>query len=143
MTLKAVDKPVLPPLPCPPLKLTLPEPATYPCSTNSFGVRIIDSPDMDSAVLSENKLARCSVDNQDTKVQQEEIPASIQSQKLLKDLSKEVRNAEIYLNSLNPPEPEIESKRESKREKRKLIDKDFVYFFQPKRIAEPVSIIIN
>ena len=63
MTLKAVDKPVLPPLPRPPLKLTLPKPATYPYSTNPFGVRITDSPDMDSAVLSENKLVRRSIDN--------------------------------------------------------------------------------
>ena len=72
---------------------------------------------------------------QTNKVRREEIPASIQSQKLLKDLSKEIRHAERYLNSLNPPKPE----RESKRKKRKPINKDFVDFSQPEDLEEPVS----
>ena len=72
---------------------------------------------------------------QTNKVRREEIPVSIQSQKLLKDLSKEIRHAERYLNSLNPPKPE----RESKRKKRKPINKDFVDFSQPEDLEEPVS----
>jgi len=50
-------------------------------------------------------------------------------------LSKEIRHAERYLNSLNPPKPE----RESKRKKRKPINKDFVDFSQPEDLEEPVS----
>lgn len=73
-------------------------------------------------------------DKDTNKVRREEIPASIQSQKLLKDLSKEIRHAERYLNSLNPPKPE----RESKRKKRKPINKDFVDFSQPEDLEEPI-----
>jgi hypothetical protein len=57
----------------------------------------------------------------------------------LKDLSKEVRHAERFLNSLNPPKPE----RESKRKKKKPINKDFVDFSQPQGMEEPVSIELN
>jgi hypothetical protein len=57
----------------------------------------------------------------------------------LKDLSKEVRHAERFLNSLNPPKPE----RESKRKKKKPINKDFVDFSQPQDMEEPVSIELN
>lgn len=64
---------------------------------------------------------------QSNKTRREDIPNTIQSQKILKDLSKEVRHAERYLNSLNPPKPE----RESKRKKKKPIDKDFVDITQP------------
>ncbi|XP_021927667.1 lysine-specific demethylase 7B-like [Zootermopsis nevadensis] len=77
--------------------------------------------------------------NQDkdiNKIRREEIPISIQSQKLLKDLSKEVRHAERFLNSLNPPKPE----RESKRKKKKPINKDFVDFSQAQSMEEPVII---
>ncbi|PSN57336.1 hypothetical protein C0J52_02107 [Blattella germanica] len=71
ITLKAVSRPpALSPVATPqaatqrpPLKLTLPRPSTYPYSTNSFAGRATDSPDIDSAVLSENKLTRRSIDN--------------------------------------------------------------------------------
>lgn len=53
-----------------------------------------------------------------------QIPDTINSQKLLKELSKEIRHAERYLISLNPPKPE----RESKRKKKKPLNKDFVDF---------------
>lgn len=55
-------------------------------------------------------------------VSRSHIPETINSQKLLKDISKEIRNAERYLMSLNPPKPE----RESKRKKKKPLNKDFV-----------------
>jgi hypothetical protein len=86
------------------------------------------------SVLIDVKCALCRV-FQTNKVRREEIPFSIQSQKLLKDLSKEIRHAERYLNSLNPPKPE----RESKRKKRKPVNKDFVDFSQPEDLEEPVS----
>lgn len=54
----------------------------------------------------------------------EEIPATVNSHKLLKDLSKEIRYTERYYNQLWPPKPE----RESKRQKKKPVDKDFVDF---------------
>ena len=50
-----------------------------------------------------------------------QIPETINSQKLLKDFSKEIRHAERYLMSLNPPKPE----RESKRKKKKTIKQRF------------------
>lgn len=52
---------------------------------------------------------------------------SVEGPKLLKNLSKEIRHAERYLNSLNPPKPE----RESKRKKKKPVYKDFVDYSQP------------
>ncbi|XP_071439259.1 histone lysine demethylase PHF8-like [Hetaerina americana] len=52
----------------------------------------------------------------------EEIPKDIDPYKLLKDLNKEIRHAERFINSLNPPKPE----RESKRKKRKPANEDFV-----------------
>lgn len=61
-----------------------------------------------------------------------QIPDTINSQKLLKDLSKEIRHAERYLISLNPPKPE----RESKRKKRKPLNKDFVDFDYADKIAD-------
>lgn len=61
-----------------------------------------------------------------------QIPETINSQKLLKDLSKEIRHAERYLISLNPPKPE----RESKRKKRKPLNKDFVDFDYADRMAD-------
>ncbi|KAJ9581010.1 hypothetical protein L9F63_023812, partial [Diploptera punctata] len=73
------------------------------------------------------------------KMRQEEIPASIESQKLLKDLNKEVRHAERFLNSLNPPKPE----RESKRKRRKPINKDFIDFSQTHSIEEPPQVIVK
>ncbi|XP_066997900.1 histone lysine demethylase PHF8 isoform X2 [Anabrus simplex] len=68
--------------------------------------------------------------NQDkdyNKSRREEIPDDVESQKLLKELSKEVRHAERYLNSLYPPKPE----RESKRKKKKPVNKDFVDYSEP------------
>jgi hypothetical protein len=50
-----------------------------------------------------------------------------------------VRHAERFLNSLNPPKPE----RESKRKKKKPINKDFVDFSQDQGIEEPVSTKLN
>lgn len=61
-----------------------------------------------------------------------QIPETINSQKLLKDLSKEIRHAERYLISLNPPKPE----RESKRKKRKPLNKDFVDFDYADRMVD-------
>ncbi|EGI57244.1 PREDICTED: lysine-specific demethylase phf2-like isoform X1 [Acromyrmex echinatior] len=61
-----------------------------------------------------------------------QIPHTINSQKLLKDLSKEIRHAERYLISLNPPKPE----RESKRKKRKPLNKDFVDFDYADKMAD-------
>ncbi|XP_020290653.1 lysine-specific demethylase phf2-like isoform X2 [Pseudomyrmex gracilis] len=63
-----------------------------------------------------------------------QIPETINSQKLLKDISKEIRHAERYLISLNPPKPE----RESKRRKKKPLDKDFVDFDYADRMADNV-----
>lgn len=53
-----------------------------------------------------------------------QIPHTINSQKLLKDFSKDIRHAERYLISLNPPKPE----RESKRKRKKPLNKDFVNY---------------
>jgi hypothetical protein len=50
-----------------------------------------------------------------------------------------VRHAERFLNSLNPPKPE----RESKRKKKKPINKDFVDFSQAQGMEEPVSTKLN
>jgi hypothetical protein len=50
-----------------------------------------------------------------------------------------VRHAERFLNSLNPPKPE----RESKRKKRKPVNKDFVDFSQSQSLEEAVSIKSN
>jgi hypothetical protein len=50
-----------------------------------------------------------------------------------------VRHAERFLNSLNPPKPE----RESKRKKKKPINKDFVDFSQAEGMEEPVSTKLN
>jgi hypothetical protein len=71
LTLKAINKNAAPIAPRPPLKLTLPKPATYPYSTNAFGARISDSTDMSSGVLSENKLIRRLIDNH-VKLKEEE-----------------------------------------------------------------------
>lgn len=72
-------------------------------------------------------LKQWSQDRDGNKSRREEIPEAIQASKLLKDLSKEIRHAERYLNSLNPPKPE----RESKRKKRKPVNKDFVDYSSP------------
>lgn len=61
-----------------------------------------------------------------------QIPQTISSQKLLKDLSKEIRHAERYLMALNPPKPE----RESKRKKKKPLNKDFVDFQVTDRLTD-------
>lgn len=57
-----------------------------------------------------------------------QIPFTVSAPKLMKELSKEIRHAERYLISLNPPKPE----RESKRKKKKPLNKDFVGFDDPK-----------
>ncbi|XP_076237493.1 histone lysine demethylase PHF8 isoform X4 [Calliopsis andreniformis] len=61
-----------------------------------------------------------------------QIPETINSQKLLKDFSKEIRHAERFLMSLNPPKPE----RESKRKKKKPLNKDFVDYDVADRMAD-------
>ncbi|KAI4489620.1 hypothetical protein M0802_010930 [Mischocyttarus mexicanus] len=67
-------------------------------------------------------------------VSRSQIPNTINSQKLLKDFSKEIRHAERYLISLNPPKPE----RESKRKKKKPLNKDFVdYDVADKMVENP------
>ncbi|KAK9889303.1 hypothetical protein WA026_004584 [Henosepilachna vigintioctopunctata] len=58
----------------------------------------------------------------------EQIPYNVDSVKLLKDISKEIRHAERYINQLNPPKPE----RESKRKRKRPINKDFDYCLSPK-----------
>ncbi|XP_043479415.1 histone lysine demethylase PHF8-like isoform X1 [Leptopilina heterotoma] len=69
-----------------------------------------------------------------------QIPASMNSQKLLKDISKEIRHAERYLISLNPPKPE----RESKRKKKKPLNKDFVDYESADRMKNsPFSATLN
>ncbi|XP_018325995.1 lysine-specific demethylase 7B isoform X2 [Agrilus planipennis] len=58
-----------------------------------------------------------------------QIPETISSTKFLKDIAREVRHAERYLSSLNPPKPE----RESKRKRKRPINKDFIdYSLSPK-----------
>ncbi|XP_046745971.1 histone lysine demethylase PHF8-like isoform X1 [Diprion similis] len=61
-----------------------------------------------------------------------QIPHTINSQKLLKDFSKDIRHAERYLISLNPPKPE----RESKRKRKKPSNKDFVDY----DVADQISV---
>jgi hypothetical protein len=73
-------------------------------------------------------------DKDNSKIRREEIPADIQSHKLLKDLSKEVRHAERFLNSLNPPKQE----RESKMKRKKSIDEYVVNFSQAQCMEESV-----
>lgn len=73
-------------------------------------------------------------------VSRSQIPATINSQKLLKDISKEIRHAERYLISLNPPKPE----RESKRKKKKPLNKDFVDYESADRMKNsPFTATIN
>ncbi|XP_011308381.1 histone lysine demethylase PHF8 isoform X2 [Fopius arisanus] len=67
-------------------------------------------------------------------ISRSQIPRIINSQKLLKELSKEIRHAERYLMALNPPKPE----RESKRKKRKPVNKDFVDFEAADKLSENV-----
>jgi hypothetical protein len=74
LTLKAISKHPTPITPRPPLKLTLPKPATYPYSTNAIGARISDSADIDNAVLSENKLIRRSIDSHVKLKEEEKLP---------------------------------------------------------------------
>ncbi|XP_011876214.1 PREDICTED: lysine-specific demethylase phf2-like isoform X3 [Vollenhovia emeryi] len=77
-------------------------------------------------------LKQWNTDKDYSMVSRGQIPDTINSQKLLKDLSKEIRHAERYLISLNPPKPE----RESKRKKRKPLNKDFVDFDYADRMAD-------
>lgn len=72
------------------------------------------------------------LDFQYSMVSRGQIPNTINSQKLLKDLSKEIRHTERYLISLNPPKPE----RESKRKRKKPLNKDFVDFDYADKITD-------
>ncbi|XP_012280694.1 lysine-specific demethylase 7A isoform X2 [Orussus abietinus] len=73
-------------------------------------------------------------------ISRSQIPNTINSQKLLKDFSKEIRHAERYLISLNPPKPE----RESKRKKKKPVNKDFVdYDVADKMPDNPFKATLN
>ncbi|RZF32794.1 hypothetical protein LSTR_LSTR011440 [Laodelphax striatellus] len=65
-------------------------------------------------------------DKNANKNKREHIPMLVEAPVLLKELSKEIRNAERFLNTLNPPKPE----RESKRKRRKPLNKDFVDYSQ-------------
>ncbi|VEN33490.1 unnamed protein product [Callosobruchus maculatus] len=68
----------------------------------------------------------------------EQIPISLNIPKLLKDMGKEIRHAERYINHLNPPKPE----RESKRKRKKPVNKDFVdYPLSPKSTQEFATIV--
>ncbi|CAH1955521.1 unnamed protein product [Acanthoscelides obtectus] len=68
----------------------------------------------------------------------EQIPISLNIPKLLKDMGKEIRHAERYINHLNPPKPE----RESKRKRKKPVNKDFVdYPLSPKSTQEFAPIV--
>ncbi|KAK4871652.1 hypothetical protein RN001_015776 [Aquatica leii] len=63
----------------------------------------------------------------------EQIPLGLNSTKLIKDISKEIRHAERFINTLNPPKPE----RESKRKRKRPFNKDFVdYPLSPKSSQE-------
>ncbi|XP_016841156.1 lysine-specific demethylase phf2 isoform X1 [Nasonia vitripennis] len=77
-------------------------------------------------------LKQWNTDKDYSMVSRGQIPNTINSQKLLKDLSKEIRHAERFLMALNPPKPE----RESKRKKKKPFNKDFVDFNVADRVAE-------
>lgn len=66
----------------------------------------------------------------------EQIPFIPLVPKLIKDIAKEIRHAERYINHLNPPKPE----RESKRKRKKPVNKDFVdYSLSPK--STPLEVI--
>ncbi|KAK5639176.1 hypothetical protein RI129_011668 [Pyrocoelia pectoralis] len=66
----------------------------------------------------------------------EQIPTIVNSTKLIKDISKEIRHAERFINTLNPPKPE----RESKRKRKRPFNKDFVdYPLSPKSSQEYFS----
>jgi len=66
----------------------------------------------------------------------EQLPYGINIPKLLKDIGKEIRHAERIINHLNPPKPE----RESKRKRKKPINKDFVdYSLSPRSFNFDVS----
>lgn len=55
------------------------------------------------------------------------VPEGLDGAVVLRELSKAIRNAERLINTLNPPKPE----RESKRMKKKPVNKDFVDLSQP------------
>ncbi|KAF5276696.1 hypothetical protein FQA39_LY06500 [Lamprigera yunnana] len=54
----------------------------------------------------------------------EQIPIDLNTTKLIKDVGKEIRHAERFINTLNPPKPE----RESKRKRKRPFNKDFIDF---------------
>ncbi|XP_022191094.1 histone lysine demethylase PHF8 isoform X2 [Nilaparvata lugens] len=62
----------------------------------------------------------------------EHIPLLVEAPVLLKELSKEIRTAERFLTALNPPKPE----RESKRKRRKPLNKDFVDYSHPLSVKQ-------
>lgn len=65
----------------------------------------------------------------------EQIPVIINVSKLLKDIGREIRHAERYINHLNPPKPE----RESQRKRKKPVNKDFVDYSSQKTVVQGVS----
>jgi len=66
------------------------------------------------------------------------VPEGLDGAVVLRELSKAIRNAERLINTLNPPKPE----RESKRMKKKPVNKDFVDLSQPlnAKIAQEVRV---
>lgn len=66
----------------------------------------------------------------------EQIPVVINVSKLLKDIGRDIRHAERFINTLHPPKPE----RESQRKRKKPVNKDFVDYSLPsKTIPQEVS----
>ncbi|XP_034949033.1 histone lysine demethylase PHF8-like isoform X2 [Chelonus insularis] len=72
-------------------------------------------------------------------ISRSQIPNSVNSQKLLKEFSKEIRHAERFLMALNPPKPE----RESKRKKKKPLNKDFINYESEKMSENAFKAILN
>lgn len=66
----------------------------------------------------------------------EPVPPSVQGPKLIKNINKEIKIAERIRNTVNPPKPE----RESKRKKKKPINKDFVDFSHPLHVSQAVGV---
>ncbi|KAK0095206.1 hypothetical protein PV326_008979 [Microctonus aethiopoides] len=72
-------------------------------------------------------------------VSRSQIPETVNSQKLIKEFSKEIRHAERFLIALNPPRPE----RESKRKKKKPVNKDFISYEVTDRIDSAFKAKLN
>lgn len=65
----------------------------------------------------------------------DQLPDTINPSKLIKDISKEIRSAERYINTINPPKPE----RESKRKRKKPVNKDFIDYPLSPKLTHEVS----